>query len=50
MQTNRGALDHEEEVDEIFYRQLKVVSQSQALVLIKYFNDPDQLFLATQKE
>lgn len=49
MQTNRGALDHEEEVDEI-YRQLKVVSQSQALVLIKYFNDPDQLFLATQKE
>lgn len=30
-----GPLDQEEEVDVVFYRQLEVVSQSQALVLIK---------------
>ena len=33
--------DQEEEVDEAFYRQLKVASQSQALVLMGDFNHPD---------
>jgi len=33
--------DQEEEVDEAFYRQLKVVSQSQALFLMGDFNHPD---------
>jgi len=33
--------DQEEEVDEVFYKQLKVVSQSQALVLVGDFNHPD---------
>jgi len=33
--------DHDEEVDEAFYRQLKVASQSQALVLMGDFNHPD---------
>jgi len=33
--------DQEEEVDEAFYRQLKVASQSQALVLLVDFNHPD---------
>ncbi|GAB0193231.1 mitochondrial enolase superfamily member 1 [Grus japonensis] len=33
--------DQEEEVDEAFYRQLEVASQSQSLVLMGDFNDPD---------
>jgi len=33
--------DQNEEVDEAFYRQLKVASQSQALVLVGDFNYPD---------
>jgi len=33
--------DQEEEVDEAFYRQLNVALQSQALVLMGYFNHPD---------
>jgi len=33
--------DQEEEVDEAFYKQLKAVSQSQALVLMGDFNHPD---------
>ncbi|GAB0204077.1 mitochondrial enolase superfamily member 1 [Grus japonensis] len=33
--------DQEEEVDEAFYRQLEVASQSQALVLMGDFNHPD---------
>ena len=33
--------DQEEEVDEAFYRQLEVASQSQALVLVGDFNRPD---------
>jgi len=33
--------DQEEEVDEAFYRQLKVALQSQALVLMGDFNQPD---------
>jgi len=33
--------DQEEEVDEAFYRQLKVASQSQALVLMGDFIHPD---------
>jgi len=33
--------DQEEEIDEAFYRQLKVASQSQALVLVGDFNHPD---------
>jgi len=33
--------DQEEEADEAFYRQLKVASQSQALVLVGDFNHPD---------
>jgi len=33
--------DQEEEVDEAFYKQLKVASQSQALVLMGDFNHPD---------
>jgi len=33
--------DQEEEVDEAFYRQLKVASQSQALVLMGDFDHPD---------
>jgi len=33
--------DQDEEVDEAFYRQLKVASQSQALVLMGNFNHPD---------
>ena len=33
--------DQEEEVDKPFYRQLKVASQSQALVLMEDFNHPD---------
>jgi len=33
--------DQEEEVDEAFYRQLKVAPQSQALVLLGDFNHPD---------
>jgi len=33
--------DQEEEVDEAFYRQLKVASQSQALVLVGDFKHPD---------
>jgi len=33
--------DQEEEIDEAFYRQMKVASQSQALVLMGDFNHPD---------
>jgi len=33
--------DQEEEVDEAFYRQLKIASQSQVLVLMGDFNHPD---------
>jgi len=33
--------DHDEEVDEAFYRQLKAASQSEALVLMGDFNHPD---------
>jgi len=33
--------DQEEEVNEAFYRQLKVALQSQALVLMRDFNQPD---------
>jgi len=33
--------DPEEEADEAFYRQLKVASQSQALLLMGDFNHPD---------
>jgi len=33
--------DHEEEVDEAFYKFLKVTSQSQALVFLGDFNHPD---------
>ncbi|PKU30953.1 rna-directed dna polymerase from mobile element jockey-like [Limosa lapponica baueri] len=33
--------DQEEEVDEAFYRQLEIASQSQALVLMGDFNHPD---------
>jgi len=33
--------DQEEEVDEAFYKQLQVASQSQALVLMGDFNHPD---------
>jgi len=33
--------DQEEEVDETFYKQLKPVSQSQALVLVEDFKHPD---------
>jgi len=33
--------DQEEEVDEVFYRQLQAVSQSQALVFMGDFNHPD---------
>jgi len=35
------APDQEEEVDEAFYRQLKVASQSEALVQMGDFNHPD---------
>jgi len=33
--------DQEEEVDEAFYRQLQVASQSQAMVVMRDFNHPD---------
>jgi len=33
--------DQEEEIDEVFYRQLQAASKSQALVLMEDFNHPD---------
>jgi len=40
--------DQKEEVDEVFYKQLDVVSQSPALVLMRDFNNPDICWISNR--